>query len=186
MTSPRDHVLERIFLLQQQAWSAIDDGWPGTLSGKRVAEDEKQLRSYIDDLGRFSDDIELCLSRTLSLSERRDYLYSLLFIFMSAAHFIGSRARTSFSQRNYFASQQGSAGGRRSAAKRADAPGKWQRHTLELARQVRILNPKLSQDRVATRILEKWLDPKVVPPKHRTVRQYISSLEKSGQLPRRL
>ena len=186
MTAPQDHVLELIFRLQQEAFSAIADGWPGTLPGKRVTEDEKYLRSYIEDLGYFSDDFEICLSSTLSESQRQDHLYSLLYIFMRAAYFIGSRARVSLSQRNFFASQQGSAGGRRSAAKRADAPGKWQRHTLELARQVRISNPKLSQDRVATRVLEKWLDPKVVPPKHRTVRQYISSLEKSGQLPRRL
>jgi hypothetical protein len=182
MTSPRDHVLERIFLLQQQAWSAIDDGWPGTLSGKRVAEDEKQLRSYIDDLGRFSDDIELCLSRTLSLSERRDHLYRLLFIFMSAAHFIGSRARMSFSQRNYFASKLGARGGEKSGQARArEAEDTWQAEALDLAQRERRHAPSISTERLATHIRDRWR-LKIRIPAHRVLVNFLASSVKNGRL----
>jgi len=104
MTTPRGRMLDLIFLLQEEARSAIDDGWPGTLPGQRIAEDEKHLRSYIDDLGHFSDHIDVAV-RHARVSDRRDHVCTLLTIFMHAAEFIGSRARPSFSQRNYFATE---------------------------------------------------------------------------------
>ena len=182
MTSPRDHVLELIFRLQQQAFSAIDDGWPGTLPGKRVAEDEKHLWSYIDDLGYFSDDFEICLSSTLSESERRDHLYSLLYIFMRAAYFIGSRARMSFSQRNYFASKLGAQGGEKSAQVRArEAEEMWQAETLDLARRERNCEPHISTERLATSIREGWT-LKIERPSHRTLVKFLASSAKNGRL----
>jgi hypothetical protein len=184
MKTPRARVLDRIFRLQQAAWSGIDDGRPGTLPGKRIAEDEKGLRSCIDDLGRFSDHIERAV-RHAKVSDRRDHVYSVLNIFMRAAEFIGSRVRPSLSQRNYHAAMQGSAAGRRSAAKAAEASRRWQEHVEELALKLRRQKPKLSRERLATEILEKWAKPGVSAPAHRTVREHIVRLEKSGSLPGR-
>jgi hypothetical protein len=184
MTTPRDRVLDLIFRLQQEAWSAIDDGWPGKMPGKRIAEDEKLLRSYIDDLGHFSDHIGIAV-RHARVSDRRNHVYSLLSIFMHTAAFIGSRARPSFSQRNYFATERGRAAGRSSAAEAAGISRSWQKHVEELALKVRKQKPKLSQERVATAVLDQWGKPGIQPPVHRTVRDYISRLEKSGRLPRR-
>lgn len=185
MTSPLDRVLTYVFRLQQEAWTAIDDGWPDTLPGKRVPQDEKQLRWFIEQLPPALDDLEACLSPRLNKSDRRDHLYASLHLFIAAAHFIGSRGRMSMSQKNYFASMQGAAAGRRSAAKRSEIPPEWKRHALELAQKVRAINPKLSQARTATAILRSWRLSRVTPPEHRTIRDYISALEKSGSLPTR-
>jgi len=183
MTTPRGRMLDLIFLLQEEARSAIDDGWPGTLPGQRIAEDEKHLRSYIDDLGHFSDHIDVAV-RHARVSDRRDHVCTLLTIFMHAAEFIGSRARPSFSQRNYFATERARAAGRNSAAKAARASRAWQEHVEALALKIRGQKPKLSRERLATEILERWGKPGVSAPGHRTIRDYVSRLEKTGRLPR--
>jgi hypothetical protein len=159
MTTPRDRVLDLISRLQQRAWSAIDVGWswyPRTLPGTRIAGDEKHLRWCMEHLGLISDLVEEGVSGTLRPAELRDHLYSLLYISMSAAEFIGSRARVSLSQRNYYASEQARAAGRRSAAQAAGASRAWQEHAEALALKVRGQKPKLSRERLATKILEGW------------------------------
>ena len=156
MTTPLDRFHDLIFRLQQEAWSAIDDGWPGTLPGQRIAEDEKHLRSYIDDLGHFSDHIDVAV-RHARMGDRQDHVYTLLTIFTNAAEFIGSRARPSISQRNYYATERARAAGQSSAAKAAQGSRAWQEHAEALALKVRGQKPKLSRERLATEILQPRL-----------------------------
>lgn len=68
--------------------------------------------------------------------------------------------------------------------RRAKAEKTWKAHALELAQQARKDDPSLSQHRLADEITFKWrLD--TPPPGHTTLTNFISTLEKTGTLPRR-
>ena len=183
-TLPR-RVSELVFRLQNEALSALrEKEWPGALLGERIADDEELLQLYFGNIAPALESLETYLPKESRKNTRRNHAFDLLLFLLKAAHFIGSRARMSSSQRNYFASKQAAAAGLRSAAKRAGAPLVWQQHTLELALRVRKTNPKLSQARTATAVLNRW-EISTEPPEHRTVRDYISLLEKCGRLPPR-
>ena len=189
MITPRDRFLDLVSRLQQRAWSAIDVGcpelqWPGTLPGKRIAADEKYLLWCMENLRLIRDLVEGCASGALSQSELLDRLYDLFHLSMSTAEFIGSRTRMSFSQRNYYATERGRAAGRRSAARAAEASRPWQEHAEKLALKRRGQKPNLSQEKLATEILEGWGKPGVSAPGHRTIVDFLSHLQKTGRLPR--
>jgi hypothetical protein len=186
MITPRDRLLDLVSRLRQRAWSAIDVGWPelqwpGTLPGKRIAGDQKYLMWCMENLRLICDLVEGSASGALTQSE----LCDLLYLSMTTAEFTGSRARMSLSQRNYYATERARAAGRSSAAKAARAPRPWQEHAKKLALELRAQYPKLSQEKLATAIRKHWRMPGVQPQEHRTIRDYISRLEKSGSLPRR-
>lgn len=69
--------------------------------------------------------------------------------------------------------------------RRAKAEKTWKAHALELAQQARKDDPSLSQHRLADEITFKW-KLETPSPGHTTLTNFISELEKSGTLPRRV
>jgi hypothetical protein len=184
--SPRDRVSELIFRLQNEALSALrEKEWPGTLTGKRITEDEELLQLYFKMIAPALEKLETYFPKGSSKVAHRDDAFNLLLFLLRAAHFIGSRARMSLSQQTYFASKRGSDLGKRSGAKRAtDAAETWKPHALELALVTRTQDPTLSQASVAAAVLSSWR-LKIPLPKHETVCRFIALQEKTGQLPPR-
>ena len=69
-------------------------------------------------------------------------------------------------------------------ARRSKAAKTWQPHAKELACEARRLKPSASQDAVVAEIEFGWkLDTPA--PGHRTLKPYVSALEKAGELPPR-
>ena len=78
-------------------------------------------------------------------------------------------------------------GGKKSGeARRRKAARTWQAHALELAHAARKQKPHLSQESVVADIEAGWKLRDVEPPSGRTLRAYISEMERAKKLPRRL
>ena len=184
-SSPFDLVHDRIFQLQSQAISALPEEWPGdgTLPGRRVPADERLLRQFLEGLGPSLEDLEAHFLPRKPKDKRHFYL--LLYFLMSAAHFIGSRARVSESQRNYFASKLGAKGGSKSGqSRKLEARETWQPHALALARAQRRRTPKISKEDLAKHVRCTW-SLKIDKPAHRTLVNFLASAEKNGRLTRK-
>jgi hypothetical protein len=182
--SPRDSVHELILQLQTLAFGALPREGPGfgTLRGKRIAEDKELLELYLENIRPALEEFERCFLASLSETTRRDHAYSLLLFLLRAAHFIGSRALMSFSQRNYFASKLGAQGGKKSAQARArESEEMWQAETLDLARRERNRDPHISTERLATLIREEWT-LKIPTPSHRILVNFLALSAKNGRL----
>ena len=73
--------------------------------------------------------------------------------------------------------------GTASAEKRRNKP--WRKHAKELATKIRDEHPSWSQDRVASEIEAKWR-LRLQCPTHPTLKNFVSDLEKAGELPQRV
>jgi hypothetical protein len=84
------------------------------------------------------------------------------------------------------AKRGGERGGRRSgAARRTKRAKTWEPAARTLALQIRAGHPTYSQDRVANEIITRWKEADFDPPGHKTLKELISAMEKSGDLPAR-
>ena len=175
---------ELILRLQTEAFGALPREGPavGTLRGKRIVEDKELLELYLENIGLALEEFERCFLASLSETTRRDHAYSLLLFLIRAAHFIGSRALMSFSQRNYFASKLGARGGEKSGQARArEAEDTWQAEALDLAQRERRHAPSISTERLATHIRDRWR-LKIRIPAHRVLVNFLASSVKNGRL----
>jgi hypothetical protein len=171
--------------LQNEALSALPAEWSGdgTLPGKRIIEDEKMLRVCLEALGPSLEGLEKNFFPKKSNTSRSEHAYSLLFTIIRAAHFIGSRARLSLSQRSYFESRRALEAGRRSGQARARlAEERWRTRALERAQEQRIKDPFITKE-VLAYDLETCLGG--LSPGHGMLLRFLRTEEKANRLPRR-
>ena len=167
-----------IYTLQTQALRALPgpdeygDGF--TLKGKRRVEDEKPLHIAIDHLGSTLDELECLIPR-----ENRETALALVNFLMVSAHAVGSIARPSQSQKNYFSSLSSAKAGRargKSSAKFARAS--WQDEALKTASAMRAEKPHLSTNKLAVLISPKLRDKH----HHDTIAKFLRRQEAAGTL----
>ena len=183
-TSWPNEVRKFLFQLQTEALSALPVVHRGdvALAGTRIPQDVKWLNLYLNKLFPTLDALETNFLPEMRDTARHNHAFQLLYILLDGAHFIGSRARMSLSQKNYFAAKQALQAGRRSGLGRTRKAETWRIVALKRAKELRMKDPFITQDALANEVQDCLRGP---TPKHDTLRRYLASMEKANRLARR-
>lgn len=137
-------------------------------------------------VGETLDDLERNVMPKLKDPADREHLYRLLLYFITAARLIGSRAQVSQRQKNFFKSERAQVSARKGLQARARKTATWQAFVTAKAQALREKDPHISKEKLATDILDAWLPELKKGRQHRTVVDFLATLEKNHLLPEKI
>ena len=151
---------------------------------RRVVDDT--LRSILDRRGwlehtkleaRYHADVIHEAMRTVRNAPNRDFILNLIWAALSLGLSSGHSAE--------WMKRVTSEGGKKSAIVRAEKSKDWRAYVTERARLIRVKNPTISQHGLAEKITLEWQNKPFERVGHSRLVQFISNLERNGQVPKR-